>query len=289
MAISGNKCVDRCPPSSFEITSEQGRRNCQTIVPPPPGGDICPAESGNNTLAKRTPYFLYARQATDFPLNRFTFDKTCSSKNQASLSKTFGEALSTLRLMKKDLDDTLKAASADGKLPTRSNMVVAFGGLDTKLARKIRTCMNVILERLDDPVIQMKIKSCQFRGGASGGALAAALIGERTSLHAELLFSTSFFRCSTSKGLNDWRFPLPSTAVIHELSHSFCGTDDKDSKGAITYYASKSDWKAFLQRSKPDFVDPRQNADAYRIWGHAILKHGGFPKFGEDPEVKTEL
>ncbi|KAJ3089330.1 hypothetical protein HK102_006655 [Quaeritorhiza haematococci] len=288
MAISGNKCVDECPPSSFEITSEQGRRNCQTIVPPPPGGDICPAESRNNTLAKRTPSLLHARQAADFPLNRFTFNKTtCSTENRAFLSKTFGEALSTLRLMKKDLDDTLKAASADGKLP-RSNMVVAFGDLDTRLAAKIRRCMNVILERMDDFAIQMKIEDCQFRGGALGGALAGARVGERSSLHAELSFSKSFFSCSTTEGLNDWRLSLPSTAVLHELSHAYCLTDDRDSKGVPTYYTSKSEWKAFLDRSKPDFLDPRQNADAYRIWAHAVKRYGGFPKFGEDPEGDTK-
>ncbi|KAJ3089327.1 hypothetical protein HK102_006652 [Quaeritorhiza haematococci] len=289
MALSGNTCVETCPAGSLEITSLEGRRNCNLIPPAPaPGTDTCPATPG---LRKRERLSLFARQAADLPLDRFTFDPTCSADNQASLSKGFGEAVATLRQMKLDLDGTLAAAAAgDGTLPANSNMAIAFGPMNTNQARKIRNCMGRILENMEDINIQMKVRSCEFSGGAFGGALAAALIGERPSLHPQLMFSRGFFRCDQRRGLNDWRFALPKTAIIHELSHSFCLTDDKDTTGAVTYYASKTDWKAFLTRSAANnFADSRQNADAYRIWAHAVTKHGIFPLFGDDPEVKDEL
>ncbi|KAJ3080479.1 hypothetical protein HK102_003020 [Quaeritorhiza haematococci] len=300
MAISGDICVDSCPPSSFEITSLEGRRNCITNRPPPPsGGDICPADpnpfidpskSRFGSLQPRKSFkSLHRRQASDFPLDRFDFNSTCSADNQATLSKLFGEALATLREMNQDLNAAVNAA-VDEKLPTNSNVAVAFGDLNTVQARRIQRCMKTMLDTMEDPFSRMIIKSCKFVGGSAGGALAAAAIGDRPSFHPQLMFSSGFFTCSKTIGLDEWNIPVPKTAFIHELSHSFCLTKDTDTKEAVVYYSSESDWKAFLARSAANnFKDSLQNADAYRIWAHAVIKYGIFPKFGSEPRKTPEI
>ncbi|KAJ3088439.1 hypothetical protein HK102_008736 [Quaeritorhiza haematococci] len=279
--INGNLCLDACPPNDGVERVQNGKRFC---VAKQAQADICP--SGISIFAARQRK-LTKRQQDQFPLSRFTFgDNTCNDpRNQQKLVTAFSEAITLIRRMKQDMDATLAAIpNEDAPLPTRSNMATVFGPLKcNKLdqCRFIKDCVDALMDYVVNSGSEIRIETC------SSPDLAALA----PSRPPQIFLTSGFLGCSTTDGLRKWNTYLPATGVVHELTHALCPTTDYFKKdGPRIYYENKLQWERNLQG--PNARKVKTLADAYRVWGQAILTPGGgtFPQFGRDPQGgRTDL
>ncbi|KAJ3082883.1 hypothetical protein HK102_001403 [Quaeritorhiza haematococci] len=261
--------------------------------------EFCPRPPVSGGFIARSLH-LSKRQA-DFPLSRFNFvDSSCTADNKNKIVTAFSEARTIIQDMKKDLDETLKNAAANGNvIPLRSNMGIAFGQVPCNVLKQcdyIATCVNKMLATVTSG--QIVIPQCDLVDGKQNSAIAGA---KPDHSPPEVSLGREFFRCSPTAGLDNWSVVLPSTTIIHELSHALCPTSDQlFLENAILtktineiYYPGRDEYQQILRDIERVSRLPEKEgrfkfgtrlfADAWRIWATAVKANGVFPKFGNDP------